>query len=78
VLLLVDLGILDTILAIGIVEAAGAGPIGLAGELVLLPLEAASINLTVVAAEIAATGTIDVDPLPLVHVFYPDFMPYEP
>jgi hypothetical protein len=77
-LLLLNLATLDVTLAIGIATAATAGPLGIAAELILLPLEVLSLNLTVYAAEVAATGTTDHDPLPIVHMFFPDFLPYEP
>ena len=78
VLLLVDLGLLDVTLALGIITAPSAGPLGLTAELVLIPLEILSVDLTVYAAQIAATGSTDHDPLLLIHGFVPDFLPYEP
>jgi RHS repeat-associated protein len=83
-LLTVQLGILDAVLGYGIISVAITGvtvpgaQIGLVGELVLLPMEAASIDLTLVAHEVTVTGNTNVDPLPLVHLFLPEFMPYRP
>jgi RHS repeat-associated protein len=78
VLLLVDLGLLDVTLALGIITAPSAGPLGLTAEIVLIPLEILSVDLTVYAAQMAATGSTDHDPLLLIHGFVPDFLPYEP
>lgn len=84
VLLLVNLGVLDTVLAIGIISVAATAitvpgaQLGLAGELVLLPLEFISLNLTIYAAQMAATGSADHDPLPILHAAAPDVLPYNP
>ena len=83
-MLTTQLGILDMVLGFGIVDVAitaftvPGAQLGLAGELVLLPLEAVSLSLTVYAAQMAATGTLDHDPLVLIHGFFPGFLPYEP
>jgi hypothetical protein len=82
--LTVQLGILDIVLGYGIVTVAvtavtvPGAQLGLAGELVLLPLEVVSLNLTIFAAQMASSGTTDHDPLLLIHGFYPDFLPYDP
>lgn len=83
-LLLVNLGILDTVLAIGLGAVAitaftvPGAQLGVVGELILIPLEFVSLNLTIYAAQVAATGSTDHDPLPILHAVFPDFLPYEP
>ena len=77
-LLLVNLGALDIVLGYGIAMAATAGPLGWAMELILVPLEFVSIELTIYAAQVAATGRTDHDPLFITHAVFPEFLPYEP
>jgi len=80
--LLVQLGILDTLLGIGIIAVAvtavtvPGAQLGLVGELVLIPIEAISLNVTLVAAEMAVTGSTNIDPLPLLHLVNPNILPY--
>ncbi len=78
ILLFVQMGILDGVLGYGIAMAAASGPIGWAGELILLPLEITSIGLTIYASQVAATGTTDHDPIPIWHAIFPNFLPYKP
>ena len=77
-LLLVNLGVLDIALGYGIIAAPSAGPLGLAAEMVLILLEVISLDLTIYAAQMAATGSTNHDPLLLIHGLFPDFLPYEP
>ncbi|MEW6402320.1 MAG: RHS repeat-associated core domain-containing protein [Chloroflexota bacterium] len=77
-LLFVQLGTLDLVLGGGIILAAKAGPLGWAAELLLIPLEITTIGLTIYAAQMAATGTTDHDPIPIWHAIFPNFRPYEP
>jgi len=82
--LLVQLGIVDGLLGIGIGAVAICGltvpgcQLGLAGELVLIPMEAVSLDLSLFAAEMANTGTTNHDPLELFHYPFPNFLPYKP
>jgi len=84
VVLLVQLGILDTLLSIGVASVAVAAvtvpgaQIGLVGELVLIPLDFVSFNLTIYAAQMAATGSPYHDPLPILHAVAPNILPYKP
>lgn len=77
-LLLIQLGILDAVLGLGIVSVAICGvtvpgcQLGLAGELVLIPFEFLSLNLTLYAAQMATSGSTNHDPLPLLHATFPD------
>ncbi len=83
-LLLIQLGILDAVLGLGIVSVAICGvtvpgcQLGLAGELVLIPFEFLSLNLTLYAAQMATSGSTNHDPLPLLHATFPDLLPYNP
>ena len=77
-LMLVKLGLLDAVLAIGIIAALKLGPLGWFAELILIPLEFMSFNLTIYAAQMAATGSRNHDPLPILHAKYPNVLPYKP
>ncbi len=78
--LLVMLGILDAVLAVGIISIVitPGAQIGLAGELILIPLEATSLDLTIYAYRMATTGSTKHDPLELFHDFAPGVLPYTP
>jgi len=77
--LLLQLAIVDTALAIGIIALAGAGPLGwVIDAFALIPLEFASLNLTIFAAQMAYSGSTDHDVLPILHLFAPDVLPYTP
>jgi hypothetical protein len=78
VLLTISLGVLDGVIGYGIVASAAAAPLGLVAEVVLIPLEILSLDLTVYAAQMAATGRTDHDPLLVIHGFFPNFLPYKP
>jgi hypothetical protein len=78
VLLTINLGVLDGVIGYGIALSAAAAPVGLVAEVVLIPLEIVSVDLTVYAAQMAATGRTDHDPILLIHGFFPNFLPYKP
>jgi hypothetical protein len=78
ILLTVSLGVLDGVLGYGIIVSVAAAPLGLVADLVLVPLEILSVDLTVYAAQMAATGRTDHDPLLVIHGFFPTFLPYKP
>jgi hypothetical protein len=56
-------------------------PLGLILEVVLLLPEAAAVNVTLVGVQYTVQGQdrtseeLEIDPLPLVHLFFPEFMP---
>ena len=77
--LLLQLTVVDLALAVGIIALAGAGPIGwVVDAFALIPLEFASLNLSIYAAQMAYYGTTDHDVLPMLHGLNPDILPYTP